>query len=404
MRRRYLIVALIIIAALVTAVARKSSAPAAWSENGDQKSIKFSHAFHVTEAGVACIDCHKGAATSTKASDNLRSGHDNCVGCHEEQINSACGYCHRDTTNIHAAPAPPRDIMFSHAAHTAMKGVECASCHPGLDKIEYAGPANMPAMTTCTTCHNNVRATSTCESCHTSFTNLIPRDHLLADFKKQHKQRSRLGELDVSCATCHTQNFCADCHAGASFIQFGRSALMTEPSPRSSSSSDSPQQMNLQMAHSMNYRYTHGIDAKAKTSDCVSCHSTQNFCAECHAVGDNLTPGQTPASHVSLGFTTVGVGSGGGRHAELARRDIESCSSCHDARGGDPVCITCHTDADGIRGTDPKTHPGGFMSGEENGAWHSDPGAACYNCHTDMNAQPGGVAGKGFCGYCHGPK
>ena len=59
-----------------------------------------------------------------------------------------------------------------------------------------------------------------------------------------------------------------------------------------------------------------------------------------------LTPGQVPASHIGSGFTTLGVGSGGGRHAELARRDIESCMTCHDARGGDPVCITCHVDAD----------------------------------------------------------
>jgi hypothetical protein len=208
----------------------------------------------------------------------------------------------------------------------------------------------------------------------------------------------------VSCATCHGQNFCADCHGAAPLMQFGRSALMTEPSPRSSSTSDTPRQTNLQMVHSMNYRYTHGIDAKAKTTDCYSCHSAQTFCVECHSVGDNLTPGIKPATHLASQFTTLGVGSGGGRQGELARRDIESCMSCHDIRGGDPVCVTCHSDADGIRGTDPKTHPAGFHSGDGDGSWHTDPGASCYSCHTDMNASPRGIAGKGFCGYCHGSK
>jgi hypothetical protein len=404
MTRRYLILSLIIAGALITAVARKSTAPASWPENKDQKSLKFSHAFHVGEGGVACIDCHKGAATSKKASDNLRSTHDNCVSCHEEQINNKCDYCHRDTVNIQAAPSPQRDILFPHARHTEMKGVECVTCHGGLDKVEYAGPKNMPSMATCTTCHNNVKATNACESCHTSFTNLIPKDHLVANFKKEHRTLTRLGELEVSCATCHSQNFCADCHGATPLMQFGASALMTEPSPRSSSTSDSPRQMNLQMTHDMNYRFTHGIDAKAKASDCYSCHSAQEFCAECHAAGDNLTPGARPVSHIGANFTTFGVGSGGGLHAQLARRDIESCMSCHDARGADPVCITCHSDPDGFRGTDPKTHPAGFMKGEEDGTWHSDYGATCYNCHTDINANPQGVPGKGFCGYCHGSK
>ena len=401
--RRWTIILLVLTAALFTAVARRSAAPEAWPGNDDQKSLKFSHAFHVGEAGVACLDCHKGASTSTMASDNLRSTHDNCVTCHEEQVNTQCGYCHRDTLNIQSAVRPVRTIVFSHARHTAMKSVECQMCHAGLDKTEYAGPANMPPMTTCITCHDNAKATGTCESCHTSFTNLIPSDHLVADFRKEHKKLTRLGGLEVSCATCHTQNFCADCHGAAPLERFGRSSLMSEPSPRSSSPTDGPKQMTLQMTHSMNYRYTHGIDARAKATDCYSCHNAQTFCEQCHAAGDNLTPGMKPASHLAPGFTTFGVGSGGGRHAQLALRDIESCAACHDARGADPVCITCHIDPDGIKGIHPRTHPAGFMQGDH-GSWHTDPGAVCYNCHTDMNASPGGTAGKGFCGYCHGPK
>ena len=73
MKYRYGFIAVALIATLVTAVARKVSAPAGWPDNDDKSSLKFSHAHHVTELGAACIDCHKGASTSTKASDNLRS-------------------------------------------------------------------------------------------------------------------------------------------------------------------------------------------------------------------------------------------------------------------------------------------------------------------------------------------
>ena len=110
-----------------------------------------------------------------------------------------------------------------------------------------------------------------------------------------------------------------------------------------------------------------------------------------------------PASHSQAGFLPIAphaVGSGGGEHARLARRDIEACAACHGSEGADPVCITCHNDPDGIKGNDPRTHDPGFMSGNH-GSWHDDPGATCYMCHTDSNARPGGVRGQKFCGYCH---
>ena len=402
MKRRYLLMALASVALLLTALARKEPPPQFWPDNGDSQKLKFSHAFHVGEAGIACEDCHKAAKTSTLSSDNLHSTHENCISCHEDQVKNTCGYCHVHPDSIE--PAKPREqkITFSHAKHVAMQGVECKTCHTGMEQATLATPANMPAMATCTSCHNDAKATKACEACHTSFTNLVPPDHLVADFKKDHKKLTRLGALDVSCSTCHTQTFCADCHGGAALIQIGKGGLMTEPSPRSSSPTDGPQQMNLQMVHSMNYKFTHGIDAKDKSADCYSCHSSQTFCAPCHNTGDNVSSKAfKPAWHLGAGFTTLGVGSGGGRHAEMARRDIESCASCHDTQGGDPTCITCHMDADGIRGTDPKTHPAGFMR-SEHGPWHTNPGAVCYNCHTDYNAHPGGTKGRNFCGYCHG--
>ena len=395
------IILLAVAAALLTAVAMKNSSTADWPENKESREIKFSHTFHIKDAGVACEDCHTAAKTSAVASDNLRANHDNCKTCHEEQINNTCGYCHVNPDSIEAIAPPARSIIFSHGQHVAMKGVECIKCHPGLDEVTYAGPKNMPSMETCNTCHNEKKATNACEACHTSFTNLIPADHRVADFKKEHKKLTRLGALQVNCATCHSQNFCADCHAGSGLVGIGTRDLMTEPSPRSFPV-DGTRQMSLETVHALNYRFTHGIDAKSKAMDCYSCHSAQTFCSECHQTGGNINAlAFKPAWHLGAGFTTLGVGSGGGRHAEMARRDIESCASCHDARGGDPTCITCHTDADGIKYTDPRTHPGGFMRGEH-GSWHSDAGATCYVCHTDYNARPDGVKGKNFCGYCHG--
>jgi hypothetical protein len=386
------------------AVAHKTTTAGGWPANADSTQLKFSHAYHVGEAGIACTDCHGGALKSEHASDNLRSTHDNCITCHEDQVNNTCTYCHKDPDNIQAVVPRERDINFSHADHVAMKGTECTTCHAGLDKVEYAGPANMPSMNTCTTCHNDAKATRECQSCHQSFATLIPDSHLEPNFNIQHRRLTRLGGLEVDCSTCHQQSFCAQCHAGSPLIGIGGAAPMADPSPKSTEGKDSPKQMILQMAHPMNYQFMHSIDARTKSAECATCHSTEQFCVSCHQTEDRLAPGQVPASHIAGGFTTMGVGSGGGRHAQLARRDIESCVSCHDVRGADPVCITCHVDPDGIRGTDPRTHPSGFRRASGGREWHTDPGATCYSCHTDMNAHPGGTPGIGFCGYCHGPK
>jgi hypothetical protein len=401
MKRTLLFVfALALLGVALTAVARKETRPSPWEQSASPKYIKFSHAFHVGEAGIACVDCHKAAATSRQASDNLRAGHDDCTTCHEEQIGNKCDYCHKNPDNIEAVPVQARTILFSHEQHLAMKGVECVTCHPGLDKVEYAGPANMPSMTTCTACHNDVKAPNVCEACHTTVTTLIPQSHLVSNFKKEHRYLARIGGLDVGCAMCHTENFCADCHSSAGLMGIGIKDLMVDPAPRGTPSV-TPNNLRVQMAHGLNYRYTHGIDAKAKSADCATCHAVQEFCVQCHAAGGNITQGSfKPSWHFGPDFTRLGVGSGGGRHAELARRDIENCMTCHDIQGGDPTCILCHTDADGIKGTNPRTHPGGFHSGDH-GSWHEDGGATCYSCHTDMNAHPGGRKGVGFCGYCH---
>jgi len=83
------------------------------------KRVKFSHQFHVSEAGIACVDCHSDATKSTKASDNLLAKMEACKSCHEEPLKSNCTYCHlgADSTTYTATPNPARELMFSHQQH-----------------------------------------------------------------------------------------------------------------------------------------------------------------------------------------------------------------------------------------------------------------------------------------------
>ena len=395
-------------------------------ENDRSQTIKFSHTYHLKDVGASCEDCHPSARKSKGARDNILPVMSDCYRCHDEKT-TECALCHRGPEPYPSFSNPERSIMYSHEYHLETLGLKCENCHQGLDTLEYSTPSTLPSMALCYTCHNDdglseaVRepavqdsipgefvirtALSVCETCHLSTVGLLPASHRIGNFTKEHKQFARLGGADGDCRMCHrTDTFCQDCHTNAAIgkTDARTSDVYTSFGARSGGANPATP-MTLELVHSLNYRFTHGIDAKGKASDCSSCHDARTFCVQCHTQDGAITLRNQPAPawHSGGGFTTGRIpGSGGGRHAEFARRDIEGCQACHDTQGSDPLCITCHNDPDGMRGSDPGTHQKGYLSSDY-GSWHDDPGAVCYTCHTDPNAHPGGMRGRFFCGYCH---
>jgi len=391
---------------ILLAIGAMLSLPTANLEGMDQPQtgkIKFNHKFHVKDSGLSCTDCHSTAPTSKLASDNLSAKHVNCQSCHEEQVEKNCNYCHTGEDALSYVPEKQeRELRFSHETHVGGQKVECQTCHAGVESSEQLETFRIPAMVTCNTCHNDVKATNACETCHTNFVSLRPKEHNKTDFIREHKRIARIS--NATCMSCHTQETCADCHNGASLTKTSKSGkdMVSPRSPRLTAI-DRGQGMTLAKVHDLNFRFTHGLAAQQKKQDCQTCHQEKTFCSTCHTAGGNVNQASfKPASHSNKAglFVTTGVGSGGGSHALMARRDVESCASCHDVQGADPTCLTCHSDVDGIRGTDPRTHVRGFME-SANGEWHYDPGSSCFMCHSDANARPAGIKGQKFCGYCH---
>ncbi len=348
MKRRLLVLSLFLAVAAAVAVIVQPDVLTARNVGGpvktpEQPMVKFNHKFHITEAGLECAACHPAVRKSKSASDNLHPAHEQCQSCHEEQINNTCGYCHTDTANIEPRTVPRRDLLFSHERHlTLQDSVQCRTCHAGIDSSTTSAQQHLPAMTACTGCHNDARATNWCEKCHTNLAQLLPNNHLRSDFRRWHGEEVRVGAVAVDCATCHTENFCQQCHGPVELKAFGRKDLNADPRPWTGPK-DQPAQTTVQRVHDLNYRLTHGIDARSRQSDCATCHNTQEFCVECHQAGGNINQFKfKPASHTLPGWTTLGKGSGGGLHAQEAQRDMESCVGCHDVPGQDPVCLTCH--------------------------------------------------------------
>jgi hypothetical protein len=374
------------------------------SEQGktNKEVIKFSHKFH--KELTDCASCHTGAAESTALTTRLLPEKSVCETCHDVNDEKNCTQCHYGE-KFEPLIQKKAALIFNHKFHLTDQKLECESCHKGLSDVDYSfeSAAAKPAMSVCYDCHNNtsVATNNNCASCHISTVELTPQDHKQIAFLKTHKFGA--AKENSQCQMCHQNTFCESCHVSTTMITEKNTArdFYTPYSPHKFI--DNTKQQNITRVHDLNYRFTHGIDLKGKTSECQTCHQTETFCGECHdsKTKDFALEGNVPTSHRTLNFVTIGVGTGGGQHAILARRDIEQCSSCHDVQGADQNCVLCHVDNDGLKGTNPKTHIRNFRSDLGRGDWHTDSGSVCYSCHTDANARPSGIKGQGFCGYCH---
>ena len=408
-------ITLVLVCSIVLALVSIGAKPATTYEITDRsKIIICSHQFHAEIA--ECVDCHKNAPESSNSNDNLLPKMSMCYSCHDEE-STECEKCHPDGAEYVKFDNVPRDIAYTHKYHGTDAEMKCTDCHKGLESVDFANQSKqaMPSMNLCFACHNNglekvsvelaginsknLAASKNCQICHLDPTKLMPESHFGNNFRRLHGRMANTENFDLVCKDCHTESFCQTCHNGSSLLAVNDifSDKSSEKSPKVENGVGS-KQLITQNVHSLNYIFTHGFEARAKETGCYNCHDKTTFCNDCHR--GNINNFRTkPKWHVSNGFTTLYRGSGGGLHATYAKREIETCVSCHDIQGTDPICTMCHVDNDGIKGTNPKTHPKDYGSNYY-GNWHNDDGSICFNCHTDIAAKTK-RKGVGFCGYCH---
>jgi hypothetical protein len=266
-------------------------------EGSRRDDIRPSHPVHLAN-GVECSVCHASAPESKSGADDLLPTKAVCANCHDVEAGSGCPTCHMTP----GEPGRQERItkisqLFSHKDHLA-RGMECASCH-GMAENE----PHLPQKATCRACHPTAAGFGDCRVCHAKDEPLLPITHTLG-WLSFHGAGARTDA--AACGTCHTQTSCQECHAGDNVR------------PRS---------------HGLNYSFQHAIDAKGHEIACGACHEEAAFCASCHAAQRVL-----PENHSRGDWATRE----GGRHAEEAEFDIESCVACHGETGSSPVCADCH--------------------------------------------------------------
>jgi len=317
-------------------------------EAAENPPFTFPHSTHV-EAGLSCASCHASIAQATAVGPSVH------VTLPAGDEAKACLPCHEQV------PAPParhrleKTITFSHADHLPYVKGDCARCHTALVEPGQT-KAPVPPMSTCTTCHNHALdyAQARCQPCHVDLKRYplkpVADFRHAVDFLRTHGEMARSGV--ATCAACHEQTSCAECHAGA-----------TRPLKPDV---EWPDKVAASFIHRGDYVSRHTIDASFDPASCRRCHGTA-YCDACHN-----EQGVSQRSPVRIGSDPHPAGwNAGVVHGAAARQNIVSCAGCHD-QGARSTCVTCHQNVD--------PHPPGW--------------AQRHNKTTD-------VAGNSMCRICH---
>lgn len=194
-----------------------------------------------------------------------------------------------------------------------------------------------------------------CNDCHKG-EGVAPNHGM--DWLREHRtMSSRAGN---NCAQCHKQSFCLDCHSGG-----GIDANLEKDAAR----------LNyIPKSHRSDFMNLHPIKALDNPQSCKRCHD-QKYCNSCHS---RYPKGMRIKSHMTSGGS--GVVAGGpqrqasyvwtSEHASEARRNLQSCASCHP--DGD-VCVTCHSASAGV-----SPHPKSWKAGNFRKRTDSK---VCRKCH-----------------------
>jgi hypothetical protein len=323
------------------------------AREGTRVTTTFPHEIH---GGFDCTDCHTGIIKSVRLGDSKLPGVAKCEECHDRKSAP-------DKAKFNVPKRDPREyeLRFDHAAHLKrVPKADCAACHKDLPGIGEPWKT-APAMAACTTCHNHAKdfAEARCTPCHVSLKRfpLKPVTELAhqGNFIQEH---GRLAKASAeSCAACHEQTSCAQCHA--------TSTTPIRPEIRF------PEKVETDFIHRGDWVSRHMIEASAEPASCRKCHGSY-FCDSCHTaqgISTSLLNSRDP--HPLPAWTTKGSGN---FHGDAARSNILACAGCHDQAGAGSVCVLCHKSAKAGGTAGINIHPSGFKPTDK-----SKP--MCKACH-----------------------
>lgn len=300
------------------------------SHTGFRGDCTFCHKFDAQgaygnfPAHAECSSCHSKAGMKPQLSAASTTG--DCRTCHNpEEIENPGSTGQRRTLALHVVSGKYEDMKFSHVAHFKHReeyGLNCLTCHSDVMKSTGLANLSLPKMVDCIQCHDmqknmasQVRLTN-CQTCHVdkaagpapgSHTRWVKPAFHTEVFRQHHE--SEASAEGAKCFVCHTNVVVKNTASSASSIQCLSCHVVMRPA-----------------SHTARWRDdVHGKYAAIDREGCANCHAT-DYCSRCH--------NELPRSHVPLALFK------GGAHARLAMLNERSCLTCHTFQN---TCAECHT-------------------------------------------------------------
>lgn len=360
----------------------------------------FRHEEHAALFPGSCTTCHAGMAESTP---RIWPATATCAACHDGKVERTVEWTPR-------TEPPASNVRFVHAEHVqeTKDTVACVACHVyGDPKSEV----HLSDAVQCVSCHEPGRGhleigDSTCASCHYALAEAkrlsasdvaqfpVPPSHEAPQFGLSgHASLAVLSPpeggtmVNPSCATCHAQNFCVNCHVNAPEVEAIQALAKDERSLVHGFTFGAPPSHDA-----ASFEKAHRDEGAREPATCATCH-TRPSCTACHvapapkAVGLMPMPGadravgatverEPPSSHTAV------FREGHGNEANASPR---SCSTCHVRQ----ECLTCHRPENATPAGRNSYHPSTFLARHPTAAYGRQ--VSCSDCH---NAQQ-------FCAACH---
>jgi len=215
--------------------------------------VKFSHKRHVTDAKVACNECHKGIESSTGITDEVALNMDTCMDCHtKKNASNECSTCHTSTR----LETPPPNHRLNWKQN-----------HGPVMRTADDGFGNK-----CSLCHTQ----ESCEACHSIE---APASH--TDFWR-HRMHTISAQTDRSqCATCHRDDFCDRCHRDTAPVTH-KASWGAPQDQHCLSCHDNPDPTSCTFCHK------EGTPSHNDAADKPSWHNSGMNCRQCHGNGQPL--------------------------------------------------------------------------------------------------------------------
>ncbi len=373
----------------------------AWAVAGqDSAPPGFDHALHAPLFPGGCLTCHAGVSQAGAA---LWPAIESCANCHDGEVEARVEW--QPPTR-----PPASNLRFAHDRHaTATRdSVSCGECHA---PAEPARAVQRTVVDQCIACHQpNTEhlavADQQCATCHLTLAQAtgltmsdvagfpVPPTHAVDGFSLGgHGEGASVPmagggtTVAASCATCHAQNFCINCHVNAPEVPSIQALASDERSLVHRANFMAPP------SHAeINFLASHGPDARKNQPTCAACHS-QPSCLACHVApapkqamalaqpGPGRAVGARTTRHPPLSHTAEFKEG----HAGEANATPRTCSTCHVRED----CLSCHRPGARESSAGGDYHPTGFLARHPAATYARQ--TACGDCH---NAQQ-------FCASCH---